>query len=103
MSRQNHLVHSHLQKKKRLTLFDKIIILAAFLYPMSGLPQVVQVFQGQVDGVSLLSWLSFILFSALFLSYGLIHKITPMIVTNILWLAVDGLVVVGVLVHTPII
>lgn len=103
MSRQDPITHARLHKKKRLTLFDKIIILAAFLYPMSGLPQVVKVFQGQVDGVSLLSWFSFILFSALFLSYGLIHKITPMIVANILWLAVDSLVVIGVLIQTSLI
>lgn len=97
MSRQNHLVHAHTAKKKRLTLFDKIIIIAAFLYPLSGLPQVVEVFNGTASGVSLMSWLSFICFSALFLAYGLLHRITPMIITNILWLAVDGLVIVGLL------
>jgi uncharacterized protein with PQ loop repeat len=100
MSRQDPITHARLHKKKRLTLFDKIIILAAFLYPLSSLPQVVQVFQGETSGVSLFSWLSFMLFAALFLSYGLIHKIAPMIVANTLWLAVDGLVVVGVLVNS---
>lgn len=99
MSRQHHALHAHVNKKKRLTLFDKIIIVAAFLYPLSGLPQVIEVYNGEVDGVSLLSWLSFIAFSALFLTYGLIHKITPMIITNILWIAVDGLVVLGVIFH----
>lgn len=73
--------------------------MAAFLYPLSGIPQVIEVYNGQVDGVSLLSWLSFIAFSALFLSYGLIHKITPMIITNTLWLGVDGLVVIGMIAH----
>lgn len=97
MSRQNHIVHAHLAKKKQLTLFDKIIILAAFLYPLSSLPQVVEVFNGQTEGVSILSWVSFMCFAGLFLAYGLIHKITPMIITNILWLAVDGLVIVGLL------
>lgn len=98
MSRQNPIMHTHLAKKKRLTLFDKIIILAAFLYPLSSLPQVVEVFNGHTEGVSILSWVSFMGFAALFLAYGLIHKITPMIITNILWLAVDGLVIVGLLV-----
>jgi uncharacterized protein with PQ loop repeat len=101
MSRQNHIVHAHLSKKKRLTSFDKIIILAAFMYPLSGLPQVIEVFNGHADGVSLLSWFGFIGFSALFLTYGLIHKIAPMIITNILWLAVDSLVIVGLIVGGP--
>lgn len=101
MSRQNHIVHAHLSGKKQLTMFDKTIILAAFMYPLSGLPQVIEVFNGHTDGVSLLSWFGFIGFSALFLTYGLIHKIAPMIITNILWLAVDCLVIVGLIVGSP--
>jgi uncharacterized protein with PQ loop repeat len=103
MSRQNPALHSHLERKKKLTFFDKVIILAACLYPLSALPQVVEVFSGRADGVSLWSWVSFICFSILFLAYGLIHKITPMIITNSLWLAVDGLVIVGLLVTSSVI
>lgn len=99
MSRQNHLLHFHINKKKRINVFDKLIIVAAFAYPLSGLAQAIEVFSGNADGVSLFSWVGFIFFSILFLVYGLIHKITPMIITNSLWLAVDGLVVVGVLMH----
>ncbi|MDB5187264.1 MAG: hypothetical protein JWM07_736 [Candidatus Saccharibacteria bacterium] len=102
MSRQNPVIHTHLANKKHLTLFDKIIILAAFLYPLSGLPQVVEVFNGHTVGVSLWSWLSFVCFSALFLAYGLIHKIAPMIITNILWLVVDSLVIIGLLVSVDV-
>lgn len=97
MSRQNHIVHAHLAKKKQLTLFDKIIILAAFAYPLSGLPQVIEVFNGHTEGVSLWSWVGFMGFSGLFLAYGLVHKIAPMIITNTLWLAVDGMVIVGLI------
>jgi hypothetical protein len=103
MSRQNHVVHAHIAKKKQLTLFDKVIILAAFMYPLSGLPQVIEVFSGHAVGVSLWSWVSFLAFSTLFLAYGLIHKITPMIITNILWLAIDGLVIVGLLFNSKVI
>lgn len=103
MSRQNHVVHAHLAKKKTLTLFDKVIILAAFMYPLSGLPQVIEVFNGQTEGVSIWSWVSFMGFSALFLAYGLIHKIPPMIITNILWLAVDGLVIIGLVTSVKVI
>lgn len=103
MSSQNHTAHTYLAKKKKLTLFDKIIILAAFLYPLSGLPQVVEVFNGQTEGVSLWSWVGFMGFSGLFLAYGLIHKIPPMIITNILWLAVDGLVIIGLLASVKVV
>jgi hypothetical protein len=102
MSRQNHIIHAHLAKKKQLTLFDKIIILAAFMYPLSGLPQVVEVFNGQTAGVSLWSWVGFICFSGLFLAYGMIHKVAPMIITNVLWLAVDSLVIIGLLMSVKV-
>lgn len=98
MSRQNHVVHAHLAQKKHLTMFDKIIIVASFLYPLCSLPQVIEVFNGNTEGVSLLSWMGFMIFSVLFLVYGLIHKITPMIITNVLWLLVDGLVIIGLLI-----
>jgi uncharacterized protein with PQ loop repeat len=66
------------------------------LYPLSGIPQVFEVFQGHVDGVSVISWIAFMVFSSLFLVYGIFHKIVPMIITNFLWLIVDGIVVIGV-------
>lgn len=100
MSRQNHLLHFHISKKRSITIFDKVIIVAAFIYPLSGVPQILEVFSDHANGVSLLSWLGFIGFSVLFLAYGLVHKITPMVVTNGLWLVVDGLVVTGLILNS---
>ena len=103
MSRQHPAFHAHLANKKRLTFFDKVIIAAAFVYPLSGLPQLYEVLHGNVVGVSLMTWLGFIVFSVLFLIYGIIHNIRPMVITNALWLVMDGLVVIGVLVHNVIV
>jgi uncharacterized protein with PQ loop repeat len=103
MSRQNHLLHYHISKKRQISWLDKTAVIAAFIYPLSGLPQVIEVFQGNVDGVSVSSWLGFIAFSTFFMIYGAVHKIKPMIITNALWLVIDGLVVAGVLVHKMIV
>lgn len=100
MSRQNHLLHFHISKKRQITWLDKAAVVAAFLYPLSGLPQVIEVFKGNSEGVSIFSWLGFLIFAAFFLTYGIVHKITPMIITNALWLVIDGLVVLGVLTYT---
>lgn len=97
------MLNKHLASKKRLTVFDKIVIAAAFMYPLTGLAQVYNVFQGHIDGVSLLSWFGFISFATLFLIYGSIHDIKPMIISNTIWLVVDGLVIVGLLVNNKII
>ncbi len=102
MSRQHHAFYVHLSKKKQKDLFDKLVGVAAFLYPLSSLPQMVLVFQGSTDGVSVVSWLGFAAFSTLFLVYGLVHKIRPVIVTNFLWVLVDLFIVFGTLTHRMI-
>lgn len=97
----NHpLVHAHIATKKKQTPFDKIVIAAAVFYPLSGLTQAFEVFQGNVAGVSVWSWLGFMGFAILFLSYGILHNIKPMIIANSLWILVDGLIVIGVLTHS---
>ncbi len=100
MSRENYNLHKHIEKKKKLTTFDVVVIVASFLYPLSGIPQVIQIFQGTTDGVSVYSWLGFTLFAGIFFAYGIKHKVTPMIIANSIWLVVDGLVVIGYLLNS---
>jgi uncharacterized protein with PQ loop repeat len=92
-------LHVHLSKKKKRTILDKIVAVASYIYPLSGIPQLILVYKGEVDGVSVISWISFACFSALFLMYGVVHKIKPMIVLNFLWLSIDILIVLGALTH----
>lgn len=103
MSHHNHLLHLHLSKRKRKDLLDRIAMVAAFVYPAMGLPQVWHVFHGTTDGVSLVSWIGFMVFSTLFLLYGFAHRIKPLIITNAIWLAVDTLVVAGVLLDRTVV
>lgn len=99
MSRQNHILHFHISKTRRLNAFDKIAVIAAFAYPLTGIPQVISVLRGESSGISLPSWFGFIIFAAFFLVYGVVHRIKPMIITNALWLLVDCLVVAGVIIQ----
>lgn len=100
MSRENYEFHKHIQNKKKITAFDTVVIAASFLYPLSSIPQVIQIFHGSTEGVSLYSWGSFAVFATIFLTYGLKHRITPMIVTNSIWIIMDSLVIIGVLVYS---
>ena len=84
-------------KSKSLSNFDKFIFVASFLAPLNGVPQVIDVLYGNINDVSLFSWLGFLIFSLLFFIYGLIHKIKPMIITNLLYAIIDGLVVFGLM------
>lgn len=99
MSRENYQFHKHIQKKKKVTTFDMVVFAAAFLYPLSSVPQAIQIFQGSTAGVSLYSWAGFAVFATIFLIYGLKNRITPMIITNSVWLIMDILIIVGLLVN----
>lgn len=99
MSHHSHLLHKHLNKKKSLKTFDKFMLVIAFVYPITGIPQAIKVFQGEAEGVAVLSWLGFLLFVSIFLTYALAHRIKPMIITYSLWWTVDAAVVVGVLLN----
>lgn len=96
-------LHLHLSKKKKKTILDKVVSVASYLYPLSGLPQLLLVLQGEINGVSVASWVMFACFSALFLTYGVVHKVKPMIVVNLLWLTMDILIVFGTLTHRMVI
>lgn len=89
----------HLSKKKKRTILDKVVAVASYIYPLSGIPQLLLVYKGNVEGVAVTSWIAFACFSGLFLTYGIVHKIKPMIVINFLWLTMDILIVVGTLTH----
>ena len=85
--------------KKPAISLEKLMVFAAFAYPITGLPQMIQVTQGNTAGVSVLSWAGFALFVALFLAYSIRHRIKPMIITYSLWLFIDLAIVVGILLH----
>lgn len=97
MSRHNHIALHHISSKQQLNLFDRSIIAAVFLSPLSAVPQVIEVLSGRTDGLSLFSWISFTVFALMFLVYGIIHKLMPVIIANGIWLIVDGLVVAGII------
>ena len=87
-------------KKKHIERVDKLMMVVALLHPLSGLPQVIDIYVHQnVDGISLMTWLGFMLFGSIYLYYGILHKLKPVILTQILWMIVDILVVVGVLIY----
>ena len=89
----------HLSKKKKRTILDKVVGVASYVYPLSGLPQLLLVYKGNVPGVSVISWVAFACFSSLFLMYGIVHKIKPMIVINLLWVIMDVMIVTATLTH----
>lgn len=98
------MAHYHffdgLRRKKEITVIDKLMAVAAIIHPLMGTPQVYQIYSTEnVSGVSLLSWLGFMILGLIFLLYAIVHRIKPLIVTQILWFIVDSAVVAGILLY----
>lgn len=86
--------------KNKVTAIDKAMLAVATIHPLTAIPQVVEIYSNQSSAnISLVTWLSFMLIGIVFLSYAVVHKITPMIINQVLWFAIDLAVVVGVLVY----
>lgn len=89
-------VHIHLTKKKRNKALDQLMLGLSFIYPISGIPQVLDIWRG--DGkASIITWLCFLLATVLGLAYGLIHRLSPIIISNFFWLVIDSAIVAGLL------
>lgn len=81
------------------TNLDRVVLIVSVLYPFSALPQIFAVFNGKTDGVSVISWMFFLCCSALFFVYGWRRRVTPMIVSNSIWVFMDALVIAGIFMH----
>jgi uncharacterized protein with PQ loop repeat len=104
MIRANH--HLYIRKgidgkkfvKRPLSSFDRFTTFISSIYPLSGIPQVISVFSGSAEGVSLITWGSALFVGIVFTIYGIKHRVIPMIVTNSIWVVLDILIIIGVLI-----
>ena len=79
---------------------DKAIYPVALSGPIFTIPQVLKIFVGKdATGVSALSWFLFIPAAVFWVWYGIVHKETPIIVTNVAWIFVQVLIVIGTLMY----
>ena len=80
---------------------DNAMAAAAVVHPATAAPQVIKIYETHnAIGVAPLTWLSFMAIGTVFLAYGLLHKIKPMIVTQVLWFAMDAVILAGVLLYS---
>lgn len=77
---------------------DKAVMITAFVEPLIGLPQVIQIFTTKsAADISLSSWVGYQFVTVLWLIYGIKHKEKPIIWYQGLWLVVQTLVIIGIL------
>lgn len=80
---------------------DRMMGMVAFIGPASASPQVIEIFAHQsAQGVSLLSWVMYLMLGTVSLAYGLFHHLKPIIISQVLWAVMDILVIVGIVMYS---
>lgn len=91
---QNPLMNN---SKFRL-LVDKGVYVIGFLGILVILPQILNIWIGKnTQGISLVTWLGFLVGSSFWLFYGLIHKEKPIIFINLAVILADLIVIIGLI------
>lgn len=86
------------RQSNELGFLYRLTLVAAVVQPLMTLPQAVQIYTTQdAKGVSLFTWLGFLIFGAIFLAYGIKYRLKPIVVAQSLWFVLQLSVVIGIL------
>lgn len=78
---------------------DIVVFLVGGIGPFFTLPQVLSVwFSKNAEGLSPITWVSYFIFSCVWLMYGIIHKEKPIIFSNAIYVIINALIVVGIII-----
>lgn len=90
--------YPHSEKGKRV--LDYFVYVVGILMPLLTIPQVLRVWvTKETAGISLITWVVYLLGSLVWLVYGCVHYDKKIIVCNALFVLVNLLVVIGVIIY----
>ena len=96
--------HKHTKEKKspfghRIALeniMDKLVYVSALFGVFANIPQLATIWiDKNVAGVSVVTWLGFLVGSFFWLCYGIVHREKPIMITNGLYVAIQFFIVFG--------
>ena len=95
---QKHELYPHPHKLKRI--MDRAIYAVGIFGPIMTIPQITKIWVHKTAaGVSVLSWIAYLICAAFWLFYGILHKEKPIIFTYSIWILLDILIIIGVLIY----
>lgn len=105
-----HNISLHQHKRKRATLqkyphpdkkirrIDQLVSAVAILFPLTTIPQIIEIWVHQkIEGVSLLTWCLFLFFQIILVFYALVHKDKRLILMWSLWVLAEIIIITGIL------
>ena len=87
-------------KDRTIRFMDRAIYVVGVAGPIMTIPQVWEIWINKnAAGVSALTWGSYLILAFFWLFYGIIHKEKPIVFTNVLWIVLQTIIVIGVLMY----
>ncbi len=78
-------------------LVSYLMYAVAVIMPLSNFPQIYKLYTTRVtEGLSIETWMMYLLFGFIPLAYATINKIRPLVISNILWTFVNIVMIYGI-------
>jgi uncharacterized protein with PQ loop repeat len=98
----NH--HKHVNEKKKYPWehrqtpgIDRLTVIVAIASPAMTLPQIYAIWFQDNTGVSIVSWVAYLIAAVVWLIYGIYHKEKMIIFSNAVWIFLDVAIITGIL------
>lgn len=105
----HHFIHTHeidkekhdrLHQKRYVRFIDRYVFIVAIGGPLTTIPQIFKIWTSQNAGdISITTWALFIFSASLWLFYGIAHRNKPIIISNTLWVVLEGMVLLGAIIY----
>ena len=97
-------IHKKLEEypspNKWISLIDNLTYFVAIFGPIMTIPQVTKIWiDKNATGVSIISWVSYLIAAVFWLIYGIAHKEKPIIFANIIWIFLEILIITGTFIY----
>ena len=90
----------HKNKEKNGEALEKIVRIISFIFPLSTLPQIYNIWiLREIEGVSILTWVLFLVMQIPLFLYAIKHNDTKLQTMFGLWCLMYGLVILGLLIY----
>jgi MtN3 and saliva related transmembrane protein len=87
--------------RRERTNIDRLTLALGIIGPMATIPQIIEVYASRdASGISLLSWIFYLITALLGLAYSLVHRLRPLTVGNILWIIADIILIQGIIAYS---
>lgn len=98
--RPHAVLHAYPSSNRLIRFVDGVMYVMGIIGPLVSIPQLIEIYIRQnAEGISVSTWLGYVFLTALWLVYGIVHRERPIILTQVLWLIVNILVVIGAILY----